>query len=224
MGVNQEQLYKVKLASGRVLGPIDLSRVRALILKNRITGHETAREHPQGEWKDINQIGAIAELLLAKGENKLSEGTQASDYRPILGGVNEGSTRILNPPAKALPGSEGAVALPSKIMSPPEKEEPTEVGALPGPLVYDPDQTRVENEFALPEKTRNFLPLTRRADPQEQKEIYSKKRVAEQATVVFDRGLKTKKPSSPLFRTVAILLVLVGVGLELLPDKNNSLE
>ena len=51
--------YKVKLESGRILGPLELARVRLLVLKNQITGNEVAREHPSGDWQPISEIQAI---------------------------------------------------------------------------------------------------------------------------------------------------------------------
>ena len=71
--MDQEQKFKIRLASGRVLGPLSVELVRQLILKNQILGKETAREHPQGEWKDINEIPALAELLMANLEGRLKE-------------------------------------------------------------------------------------------------------------------------------------------------------
>ena len=99
--------YKIKLASGRILGPLDLDRVRLLILKNQITGTETAREYPSGDWLDINRISAIADLLVkhAKGElrtdSTLAPEDAAGGYNPLLA------------PTQVLPGAgpSGAVKL-----------------------------------------------------------------------------------------------------------------
>ena len=63
--------YKIKLVSGRILGPIDSFRIKRLILKNQIVGKEVARIHPDGEWVDINEISEIAELLLAHASGSL---------------------------------------------------------------------------------------------------------------------------------------------------------
>jgi len=62
--------FKVKLSSGRILGPLDLERVRLLIKKNQIIGVETARYYPQGEWIDINAIPEIAEILVARASGE----------------------------------------------------------------------------------------------------------------------------------------------------------
>jgi tetratricopeptide (TPR) repeat protein len=91
-------LFKVKLASGRILGPLDIDRVRQLILKNQVVGTETAREYPKGEWVDINSIPAIADLLVARAENKLealkiSEKPVQDGYVPVVGDL--GATYVL---------------------------------------------------------------------------------------------------------------------------------
>jgi len=59
------QKYKVKLTSGRILGPLDLERVHLLIQKNQIIGTEMARPYPDGDWQDINRISEIAALLIS---------------------------------------------------------------------------------------------------------------------------------------------------------------
>lgn len=63
--------YKVKLIGGRIVGPIDLDRVRALILKKHILGSEQARIYPDGDWANINQIPEIADLLILMIGGKL---------------------------------------------------------------------------------------------------------------------------------------------------------
>ena len=97
------QHYKIKLANGRILGPLDLERVRLLILKNKIVGTELAREYPQGDWKDINLIPEIAELLVARASGALvkEDPSSVSGYRPIKGApppmdVLAGATQVLN--------------------------------------------------------------------------------------------------------------------------------
>jgi tetratricopeptide (TPR) repeat protein len=66
-----ERKYKIRLSSGRVLGPIGLDIIARLVLRSQINGREMARDYPIGEWKDINQIPEIAEMLIAKIQGKL---------------------------------------------------------------------------------------------------------------------------------------------------------
>ncbi len=89
MAPSSQKKFKIKLSSGRVLGPIGLDRIRILILKGQITGVEIAREHPVGEWADINSFASIADLLVAKA----------------LGTLNgEGATRAASSQTRPMPG------------------------------------------------------------------------------------------------------------------------
>lgn len=95
--------FKVKLASGRILGPLDLERIRVLILKNHIVGTELARYYPEGDWKDINLITEIAELFVARAEGKLDKSRVLGPGESTLPGAT-----VLVGPTQVLPGSEGA--------------------------------------------------------------------------------------------------------------------
>jgi tetratricopeptide (TPR) repeat protein len=91
--VGSIQTYNVKLSSGRVLGPLDLDRITQLIKKKQITGEETARVNPVGEWKPIAQFPEIVQLLMIK----LDQGTVALDDQAVQGsdGISfVGETRI----------------------------------------------------------------------------------------------------------------------------------
>ncbi len=84
----------MKHHSGRILGPLDLERLKKLIQKNQITGVELAKEYPDGIWQDINRIPEIAELLLGKAAGSLESSratlkSEQSSYRPILGSTKE---------------------------------------------------------------------------------------------------------------------------------------
>lgn len=67
----EQKFYKIRLKTGRVIGPIDLERVKLFILKDQVTGLENARLYPTGDWKDINTFPEIAELFMLKLEGKL---------------------------------------------------------------------------------------------------------------------------------------------------------
>lgn len=89
------QRYKIKLATGRILGPIDLDRVRLLIKKNQITGTETAREHPDGEWTDINSIRELGELFIEKIAGQTSHESTPQRTDPQFQPAVLGPTHIL---------------------------------------------------------------------------------------------------------------------------------
>src|SRR4051812_39111845 len=99
--------YKIKLASGRVLGPVDLDRIKQLILKNQLTGSEIAREYPKGDWVPVGAITPIADLFIAHAQGDLSNG-----MRPELRatqtqrGIFEATTRMLASLLSS-PGSPG---------------------------------------------------------------------------------------------------------------------
>jgi tetratricopeptide (TPR) repeat protein len=56
--------FQIKLFSGRVLGPLDLERIRLLIGKRKLFGNELARALPHGDWVDINSVPEIADLFV----------------------------------------------------------------------------------------------------------------------------------------------------------------
>jgi tetratricopeptide (TPR) repeat protein len=87
--------YKIKLESGRVLGPLDLDRVRLLLLKNHILGKELARVYPSGDWVKIGSIPELGNLLLLRAEGKLSKDV------PIAS--DTAATRIISNREEALP-------------------------------------------------------------------------------------------------------------------------
>jgi tetratricopeptide (TPR) repeat protein len=68
-----QRYYKIKHSSGRVLGPLDLARVRKLILKNQLRGGEVARVYPDGDWVELTQIPEIFEMLLAQAGGQLRD-------------------------------------------------------------------------------------------------------------------------------------------------------
>jgi tetratricopeptide (TPR) repeat protein len=115
------QKYKIKLASGRVLGPIDLERVRLLILKNKIAGSELAREYPQGEWVNISQIGPIADLLVARAQGALDKSSAIPARTPTAS--SGGTTRMLTPEevGAAVPAAPATNPPPPPPSPPPEK-------------------------------------------------------------------------------------------------------
>ena len=55
--------FKIKLKSGRVLGPLPKKRMIDLILSGVISGDELARAYPKGKWKAFGSIPELAELI-----------------------------------------------------------------------------------------------------------------------------------------------------------------
>jgi tetratricopeptide (TPR) repeat protein len=137
--------YKVKLASGRVLGPFDLRRVKLLILKNQIIGKEVGRIYPDGEWVDINQIPEIAELLVAHISGELTKDPSDMDqggYQPIMGDAGAYGSDAL-PGATQVLSAETIEELPEQPEpSSDQSDDRTMVGQIED--IENDDKTRVE--------------------------------------------------------------------------------
>ncbi|MGE0616766.1 MAG: tetratricopeptide repeat protein [Bacteriovoracia bacterium] len=101
--------YKIKLASGRIVGPLDLDRIALLIKRDQILGTEEAREHPRGEWKDINQYTDLADLIIAKLEGKSKSTLIRGDATKTA--VDPGGVTVkLDETGKPLPGMEAVTS------------------------------------------------------------------------------------------------------------------
>jgi Tfp pilus assembly protein PilF len=95
------QTYKVKLESGRVLGPLDLERIRLLVLKNQIVGKELARVYPRGDWLKITSIPEISSILLARAAGRLTKDSTLGPDSATRG--SSASTHILAGATEAFP-------------------------------------------------------------------------------------------------------------------------
>jgi Tfp pilus assembly protein PilF len=60
---NDQVQYRVRLVSGRELGPLSLSRIQSLILKKHITGGEMVRILPAREWRPFVGVPELQALL-----------------------------------------------------------------------------------------------------------------------------------------------------------------
>ena len=191
------QLYKIKHSSGRILGPLDLERVRALVLKNQITGIEIARTFPVGEWVDINTLSELSEILLKRAEGSLKPTPSPSDssYRPIMGTQVNSSG-----PTEMLPGAKEAVQIqtlqidsPSSKKNEVEEEEKTVLG--------DYDRTELEIPAAPDTPEANSLELALNEVGDDKTEYHFEldgpgyistssepRKVSEERTVMFQRS------------------------------------
>lgn len=107
-----ERLYKIRLASGRTLGPIEISRIELLVYKDKIIGTESARVYPRGDWKDINLIPEIADIFLSKATGKLEEKIRQSKE----------ATELLKEAEVAIPISDGTLTFISETKVLPENQ------------------------------------------------------------------------------------------------------
>lgn len=200
--------YKIKLVSGRVLGPFDLDRVKLLILKNQIIGEEIARIYPDGEWVDINQIPEIAELLVARISGKLVKDSledKENDYKPILGnqgvfsaGGLPGATRVLT---ADIFGDEADVEPPVSTPSPViRKRELPKLGesididdsddrTIMGQVEDSEERTRIaEPEEEVPEKSQLVQLETEGSQVVRLERADHVRNVSQDRTVVFQKS------------------------------------
>jgi tetratricopeptide (TPR) repeat protein len=134
-----EKYYKVRLSSGRVLGPLDRERVRLLILKNHIVGTESAREYPDGDWVDIHQIPNLADLLVARIEGRLTSDpsvVETQGYQPLPG--TAGPTEVLPQPDFPPPPQVTQQIIPEEPPPAPDSLPASHPPAKTKVLVADP--------------------------------------------------------------------------------------
>ena len=184
-GDGSPQVYKIKLASGRILGPIDLDRIRLLILKNQVVGTESARVYPTGDWQDINHIPEIAELLVAKIAGLLHKESSPTSGTPAV--PNVGSTIIL-------PGSGGANTvlpeLPSISVVDPSLPKPV---TPPEPSI----KPELEGQDDVEEKTV-VGGLDSNSDKEQDTAEEEKTRVGSEAEIEEVQPVLESAPSTPI--------------------------
>src|SRR4051812_19584355 len=128
--------FKIKLETGRVLGPLDLERVRRLVRKGIVKGGELAREHPKGEWRDIALIPALAEIFLKVAQDRIDRSRAGGTRR---GGSEEnpqvepaGPTQILPENRGLLPGAgDGRTVALTEVSVPGRKRRREDETTLP---------------------------------------------------------------------------------------------
>jgi tetratricopeptide (TPR) repeat protein len=219
--------FKIRLNSGRVLGPLDLERVRALILNAQISGQEQARAHPVGEWLPMAAHPELAELLLLHAMGKL-EGhvlsTVASEQVPVDLAAKTQILESSEPAAGsavqlktgvsgiATPEGEGSGAPPegaedATVVFRPEHtpegaseylEEATRVAAAPSGLAQDATGlTRISAELDLPVKPASIA--------NEKTVVFQRSGASAQLPGKFEAGQKGKK--------TGLLLALAAIAL-----------
>jgi tetratricopeptide (TPR) repeat protein len=227
--------YKIRLETGRVLGPIDAERITKLIRKGHVRGNEVVRAHPEGEWKPLAHHPELADLMLAVASGtsvpERTQGTGAHHAEPAQTQILE-ATRILQQdkvpeaPAKSSEPSGSFFSL-EKFPEPPKAEEPSDpTRVVSAPVVVEKqeleDRTVVASPFDDEEGTSVGVELHGEQLP----EI---KNISQEKTVVFQRSSLSKKlpgrtedAGRSKMQRVLILLALVFVALELLSDVTES--
>ncbi len=155
MNIGAEKYYKVRLSSGRVLGPLDIQRIRRLIEAKQITGSESVREYPTGEWAPIGAVEALAELVLAQASGEYT------NYVNAKFGHEESSQQGY----AELPGKHISVDLmgPTHLVTAIDAE-PVPPLELPVPAL-EPDFSRIIKTYAVGQPTPEGIDnLSRQTD------------------------------------------------------------
>jgi len=225
--VSRGKRYKVKLASGRILGPLDIERVCLLIAKNQIVGKEIAREYPSGEWKDINLIPEIATALVRRVRGSvLGENTKSSERGAA------GSPRVLPGATNVFAGSSSLAPLPelktlSKNKNPNVQADPAPGqpgGAPKPPPLPDASDEKTEMIGAADESRAPADPFLDFPAVEDNLLLESRK-ISTEKTVVFQKSIAKSslqsiipKPTGKLrevLKATMIAIVLGMIGYEL---------
>jgi tetratricopeptide (TPR) repeat protein len=208
------QRYKIRLESGRILGPLDLARVRALIEKKHITGKEFARILPDGEWRDIHHIPELSQLILKALQpnttETIIEQVGLPDDVDVLG-----ETLALPTGEDLLPGADLPTGSAVSIGSIPELEADGRTSALlPSSEELERHQDEGEKTM-IAESLKGFEPedgtmiaspikiqknKTSTEDPSSPSiyEIEPKERpLSQESTVVFEGRVPNRRPEPP---------------------------
>jgi tetratricopeptide (TPR) repeat protein len=78
------KLYKIKITPDRVLGPLDLERVKMLVAKGRIQGSEPTYTEPFNSWTPFASFPELSELLLKKLETDAKRKTDGTSQTQAL--------------------------------------------------------------------------------------------------------------------------------------------
>jgi tetratricopeptide (TPR) repeat protein len=231
--------FKIRLETGRVLGPIDAERIAQLIRKGHVRGNELVRAHPEGDWKPFAHHTELADLMLAVAAGKSLEETKAgtAQHHPEVAQTQLlEATRILpsdSPPQEPQPEkpveNSGSFFSLEAMPEPEKPQEPPEPSrAAPGPVIVEEqeheDRTVVGSPFDQDEEDGTAVGISIEGE-----ELPAVKNISQEKTVVFHRSStskklpgRTTKPGRARVQRVMILLVLVFIALELVSDMTES--
>ncbi len=140
--------YKIRISSDRTIGPIDLDRVTALVMKGRIQGNESTSVEPFATWAPFTAFPELSELLLKKME--------ADTVRNRREGEDETSAL---PATKTILSQEATKTMVHGVgdSEGPLPKEESELWEMPTLLeIKAPEHQKEENPDL--EKTQVFLP------------------------------------------------------------------
>jgi len=65
--------YRIRLESGRVIGPLEKEQIPEFVAKGHIVGSEDCQIFPTGDWKSIREFEEIADILNDSSKQDLAK-------------------------------------------------------------------------------------------------------------------------------------------------------
>jgi len=219
--LSASNLYKIRLSSGRIVGPINLENVKTLLLRDHVRGDESARVYPAGEWTEIQKIPEIAFLILAKLRGELKKDTPADKIKagdPLPQNL-QGATQIFGSQRTAILQQQTHSAISLELMQPldltsqlseEELESITDRTGMDVPggkktefedektQIRDPNlEPFVPDDYDEDEKTQftpdNSAVLVRDAELTGEQEMFRRRALAQEATQMLERPYNIEK-------------------------------
>lgn len=241
------QKYKIRLRSGRVLGPLDVQRVRKLIRAGHVRGDELARDASGGDWESLARFPELAQLLLevAAGDRPIA-GVDEERSTPSLARtlpLGSAKTQILEPTAilpSEAPNEPAPATLSLELSLPPDEPASSTAGTSDGATAavgeVKPQGVQLDRSDSPDDRTvvasvfeDDEADETNVAIGLEGEELPQQVRISEEKTVVFQRSSMSKRlpgkvsgKGSERTRRVVVLLGLVFVAVELLSDMGST--
>lgn len=85
-----KQKYRVKLRSGRIVGPFIASQIGALYSKGHIDGSESCQKFPIGDWLVLEEFDELAKVILSIATEGQLESKQTSDGTHTVALISSG--------------------------------------------------------------------------------------------------------------------------------------
>ena len=209
-----EQLfYKIRLQGGRVIGPVDIERIKLFIANDKITGIETARLYPTGEWRDINTFPDISAVLLDKLSGNLKVSLPKTESQQEIQKIERESAQEPAPEsAESVILSSPSVALvPDPGPAVPVDDEKTVIRTAN-------DERTVIKPFQAPRSTASV-----KVESQEPTEHFTvNKTISTEKTAMLSRPVGEKNDDSKKKNKKKIFIAigaLIAALLFLLPDE-----
>lgn len=215
--------FKVKLLSGRILGPLGIDRVRRLIKKKHLTGTEVARVYPNGDWVSVFQIEEISQAFIDvaqcvdEGKLRSEAPIENDDVASPVTSVLPGATQVLPDSGITDEKSIPKIEIEPEVQSLPIIDVTEVKSSITSPQTEDDELTEQEIQ-----KMPSVESLIRIEKPSAQVDISyypirKKNPIAEAVTVIFQRSENNSKlPGKPrisFFDRVkgALIGVVLGV-------------